>query len=207
MYFTLVVMCLVALSASAQYAPEKGDVAVGVNLGANVGNVVNLFGYGAKVQYNVTNNIRLEPSYTYYNKEGLDLSITSYSEGGMNTSNVSIDFNSWECGINAHYLIQATEEAIEKTPWLKRLVTYPLAGVGLMNIKCSAAETKNKANNASVSKNFFGVNLGVGADLKLSTRFSLNLQAKYMLVNVNIKEYNSKLGSRSMVHFGATYRL
>lgn len=191
---TLVIIAIAVITTSA-IAQEKGDIAVGANLGANLGKVVNQIGYGVKVQYNIADNIRLEPSYTYYNKAGWDVPY------------FNIDFNSWECGINAHYLIRPTEKDLEQMSWIKNMILYPLAGVGLINVKCTATDKSNKDNNGSVSTTSFGVNLGIGADLRLSNKFSLNFQIKYMLTNVKFTDYDAKLGSRCMVHLGAAYRL
>lgn len=190
-----IVIAAVVLSAESN-AQNKGDIAIGANLNANLGNVVNLIGYGAKVQYNITNDIRLEPSFTNYIKAGLDVPKSD------------VEIGSWECGINVHYLIRAKEAEIEKMPWTKKIVVYPLAGVGILNIKCSASDKNDKDNSASISKNFFGINLGLGIDLRLTDKLSLSLQSKYMFVDAKLEDYGNDggLGRRTMASLGLIYK-
>lgn len=191
-FFAAIATSAITTNAIAQ---EKGDMAIGANIAINGGNVAVLFGYGVKAQYNVTDNIRLEPSYTHYNKAELDVE-----------RHFDVYLKSWECGINAHYLVKPTETDLARMPWIKNLVAYSLAGLGLMNLECSGSEKSNKSNSEGVSKTFFGLNLGVGMDLKLSNCFSLNFQTKYMIVSAKIEDYDASLGGRSMIHLGVTYR-
>ena len=86
-------MFFIMSSASAQ----KGIQAFGVNLG--YGSEIESASIGVKYQYNITNNIRLEPSANYFfEKRGIDM----------------FDFNA-----NAHYLI----------PTENNIRLYPLAGL------------------------------------------------------------------------------
>ena len=86
-------MFFIMSSASAQ----KGIQAFGVNLG--YGSEIESASIGVKYQYNITNNIRLEPSANYFfEKRGVDM----------------FDFNA-----NAHYLI----------PTENNIRLYPLAGL------------------------------------------------------------------------------
>ena len=86
-------MFFIMSSASAQ----KGIQAFGVNLG--YGSEIESASIGVKYQYNITNNIRLEPSANYFfEKKGIDM----------------FDFNA-----NAHYLI----------PTENNIRLYPLAGL------------------------------------------------------------------------------
>ena len=76
---------------------QKGIQAFGVNLG--YGSEIESASIGVKYQYNITNNIRLEPSANYFfEKRGVDM----------------FDFNA-----NAHYLI----------PTENNIRLYPLAGL------------------------------------------------------------------------------
>lgn len=76
---------------------QKGIQAFGVNLG--YGSEIESASIGVKYQYNITNNIRLEPSANYFfEKRGIDM----------------FDFNA-----NAHYLI----------PTENNIRLYPLAGL------------------------------------------------------------------------------
>ena len=86
-------MFFIMSSASAQ----RGIQSFGVNLG--YGSEIESASIGVKYQYNITNNIRLEPSANYFfEKRGVDM----------------FDFNA-----NAHYLI----------PTENNIRLYPLAGL------------------------------------------------------------------------------
>ena len=93
LFVLMSMMFFIMSSASAQ----KGIQAFGVNLG--YGSEIESASIGVKYQYNITNNIRLEPSANYFfEKRGVDM----------------FDFNA-----NAHYLI----------PTENNIRLYPLAGL------------------------------------------------------------------------------
>ena len=97
------------LCASAQ---EKGDMAVGLNLGVapslESGASVTNFGIGAKFQYNVTNPIRLEAAFDYgFKNKGVDV---------------------MTIGVNAHYIFNVAN----------KFNIYPLVGVGYAHCKATA---------------------------------------------------------------------
>ena len=93
LFVLMSMMFFIMSSASAQ----KGIQAFGVNLG--YGSEIESASIGVKYQYNITNNIRLEPSANYFfEKRGIDM----------------FDFNA-----NAHYLI----------PTENNIRLYPLAGL------------------------------------------------------------------------------
>ena len=76
---------------------QKGIQTAGVHL--SYGTEIESFGIGVKYQYNITNNIRLEPSMNYFfEKNGIDM----------------FDINA-----NAHYLF----------PMASNVRVYPLAGL------------------------------------------------------------------------------
>ena len=76
---------------------QKGIQAAGVNL--NYGTEISSIGLGVKYQYNITNNIRLEPSINYFfENDGVDM----------------FDINA-----TAHYLF----------PMASNIRLYPLAGL------------------------------------------------------------------------------
>ena len=76
---------------------QKGIQTAGVHL--SYGTEIESFGIGVKYQYNITNNIRLEPSMNYFfEKNGIDM----------------FDINA-----NAHYLF----------PMANNVRVYPLAGL------------------------------------------------------------------------------
>ena len=76
---------------------QKGIQAAGVSL--NYGTEISSIGIGVKYQYNITNDIRLEPSITYFfENKGLDM---------------------FDMNVNAHYLL----------PLASNIRLYPLAGL------------------------------------------------------------------------------
>jgi opacity protein-like surface antigen len=134
-------------------AQEKGDKAVGANLvfGTEGSNI----GLGAKFQYNVTAPIRLEGSFTYFFEK---------------------DYTSmWDLSVNAHYLFPLNE----------KLTVYPLAGLGIVGATTTIPGTTVSTGGVTVtpagelSSTDFGLNLGGGADYKLSDKLFLNAELKY----------------------------
>ena len=76
---------------------QKGIQAAGVSL--NYGTEISSIGLGVKYQYNITNDIRLEPSITYFfENKGVDM---------------------FDMNVNAHYLL----------PLASNIRLYPLAGL------------------------------------------------------------------------------
>jgi outer membrane protein X len=84
-------------------AQEKGDMAAGGNLVLGLGDSFTNYGIGAKFQYNVTNPLRLEGSFTYFLKKDY--------------------LTMWDLSVNAHWLF----------PVADKITVYPLAGLGILN--------------------------------------------------------------------------
>ena len=100
----IVVIAVVTINVAA-HAQEKGDMAVGGNLVFGSGDSYSNVGIGAKFQYNVTNPIRLEGSFTYFLEK---------------------DYMSmWDLSVNGHYLIPVADQ----------ITVYPLAGLSMMGWK------------------------------------------------------------------------
>lgn len=147
----LVALCIGAcLCASAQ---EKGDMAVGVNIGVApcLESGVNLtnFGIGAKYQYNVSAPVRLEAGVNYWLKD------KGYSV-------LDVD-------VNAHYLI----------PLVSKFKIYPIVGLGYSNLKFSMSEG---IYNMSVSENKLHINAGVGFEYDITEKFSVDAELKYSYI-------------------------
>lgn len=165
-------MALVGLCAFAQ---EKGDMAVGLNLGVapslESGASVTNFGIGAKFQYNVTNPIRLEGAFDYgFKNKGVDV---------------------MTIGINAHYIFNLSD----------KFNIYPLVGVGYAHCKATAIgipdldendwldiaygktdidDYGTKEESGSANKFFF--NVGVGGQYDLNDKLAVNLEIKYQYI-------------------------
>jgi outer membrane protein X len=150
------------LAVASVFAQEKGSMAAGGNLVFGTGDSFTNFGIGGKFQYNVTDPIRLEGSFTYFlpKKQGIS---------GIAETSVSM----WDLSVNAHYLV----------PVADKLKVYPLAGLGIMGTRASAdvdlGEWGSYGGSASTSE--FGFNIGGGVDYELTDKLILNAELKYRI--------------------------
>lgn len=169
-------MALIGLCASAQ---EKGDMAVGLNLGAapclESGVSLTNFGVGAKFQYNVTNPIRLEADVDYWLKDkGCDV---------------------FDASVNVHYLVGLSD----------KFSIYPLVGIGYARIGGIFEYDEDDIKRAnyddddeiSSSLNRFLFNVGIGAQYALSEKLSIGLEVKYQY----LKDFN-----RMPISIGVAYK-
>lgn len=184
--FIFACAALLGLSASAQ---EKGDMAVGLNLGVapclESGVNVTNFGIGAKFQYNVTNPIRLEAAFDYgFKNKGTDV---------------------MTIGVNAHYIFKAAD----------KISVYPLIGLGYFHGKTTVSGARDMyednfgdifsrdadydydttVQGGSANKLYF--NVGVGGQYDLNDKLAVNLEIKYQY----IKDFN-----RLPISLGISYK-
>ena len=136
-------------------AQQAGDKAAGafLRLGLYDGEGAPNFGIGAKFQYNVTDPIRLDGSFTFYFPKKYDFL------GGSITNSM------WNIDLNGHWLFPLSDQ----------LNLYPLAGLAIAGIKVKG---KGDGGSASISDTFVGINLGGGVDYKLSDTLFLNGELK-----------------------------
>lgn len=106
----MAMVVVMALSTAFLFAQEKGDMGAGVNLSYGTKDGFSNFGIGAKFQYNILDNLRIEPSATYFLKKDY----------------VSM----WEIDANVHYLFGLGD----------KFRLYPLAGVALVGHKFGEGE-------------------------------------------------------------------
>lgn len=175
--FILACMALSGLCVSAQ---EQGDIAVGLNFGVapclESGASLTNLGIGAKLQYNVSNPVRLEAAFDY-----------GFKDKGFDVMTV---------GINGHYIFKVGE----------KFNIYPLVGVGYARLGYNTSldmgfdygdepwaynsryDYYDDDNNddgdmdledMTLSSSKFYFNAGVGAEYALSTKFSIGVEAKY----------------------------
>lgn len=191
--FISLCMVLVGLCASAQ---QKGDMAVGLNLGVapclESGASLTNFGIGAKFQYNVTNPIRLEADVDYWVKsKGVDV---------------------FDITANVHYLFKIGQ----------KLNIYPLAGIGYAHIGGGFSagdfddlkdtmqgvggylgdydgydEWEDSLDKTSGGANKFLFNVGVGVEYPLTAKFSIGAEVKYQYM---------RYFSRMPITVGVTYK-
>ena len=158
-------VAIVAISATINvtaYAQMyEGDKAFGGSL-LIAGDETTLVGIGAKFQYNITDPIRLEGSFSYFfpKKE---------SEKYLGTT-IETSLNMWNLSLNGHYLLPISDN----------LTAYPLAGLGIAGLKAKASAL---GYSDSASKNYFGVNLGGGLDFHITDAITFNVEARYLIAS------------------------
>lgn len=138
---------------------QKGKQAIG--FGLSYGTEIESIGLGIKYQYNITNPIRIEPSFNYFFENG----------------NVSmLDLN-----VNFHYLF----------PVAKSVKLYPLFGLTLSNWMFDMHDFDidmdeghvHIDDNGNHNECRFGVNLGAGAEFALPRNWAMNFEFRYQLVS------------------------
>ena len=153
-------IAVVTMSVAA-HAQEKGSMAAGGNLVLGSGDDITNIGIGAKFQYNVTDPLRLEGSFTYFlpKKQGVS---------GLAESSVSM----WDLSVNGHWLF----------PVADKVKVYPLAGLGILGTSASAeVDLGEWGNLGSASTSEVAFNLGGGIDYELADNLVLNAELKYKL--------------------------
>jgi outer membrane protein X len=144
----------------AAYAQEKGDMAAGANVAVGMGDNLTNYGIGGKFQYSVTDPIRVEGSLTFFLPK-------NFGVPGFKTS---VSF--WDFCVNGHYLF----------PVADKVKVYPLAGLGIQgwrhksDIDLGVWGASGKATGSDIC-----VNLGGGADFKLTDNLILNGELKYRI--------------------------
>lgn len=176
-FFLTLVLSAIALCG---YAQQKGDHAVGVNVGVapclNKGTNITNFGIGAKYQYNVTDPIRLDFDMEYWASDGYR---------GL-----------FDITANVQYLFVLYED----------IVLYPTIGIGyghLNNVNTTYTaqigedgEFVGFYNEPIAHPNRFVFNVGIGGEYKISRRLSAGIEIKYQYV----KDLN-----RLPINLGVTY--
>ncbi len=100
---TLVLCAALLAGATTVSAQTEGQMAAGVNFAIGTGDDYTNYGLGAKFQYTVVDNLRLEPSFTYF----------------FEKDNENISY--WDVDFVAHYLFNLTNG----------VYFYPLVGFGV----------------------------------------------------------------------------
>ena len=147
----LLIVCLIA-GISSSFAQERGDMGIGMNL--NYGSETSV-GLGAKFQYNVTDNIRVEPEFNYYFKHDY----TTF----------------WDLGVNVQYLFQVAED----------VVIYPLAGLGYAHADVELEMDLGEYGTVEASGSGGDVQFkfGAGAEYRLTDTFKVVVEPKFQLVD------------------------
>jgi len=156
-----IVAIATTISVTAYAQAYQGDKAIGGNF-LIAGDETTLVGIGAKFQYNITDPIRIEGSFSYFfpKKE---------SQRYMGTT-IETSLNMWNLSVNGHYLLPITEN----------VTVYPLAGLGIAGLKAKASAL---GISESSSKNHFGLNLGGGLDYHVTDAVTLNFEVRYLIAS------------------------
>ena len=157
-----VAIVAIALSVSVvAYAQQKGEMAVGGDFAIGIGSDLANFGIGARFQYDVVDQIRMEGSFMFFlpKKEEMFVSKTTITM--------------WEVGFTGHFLL----------PLADRIILYPLVGLSVVGAK---AKFETILGNYSDSKTGIGLNLGGGLDVKISGNLFLNVEPKLKIVSLYI---------------------
>jgi len=104
-----------SISKATQKKYQKGDMAIGANIGYGISDNLSSIGYGVKFQYNTTDRIRLEVSYTYF--------------PARNRTSM------WNLSGTAHYLFPDVA---------KYITLYPSVSIGVLNVIESISKGKPK---------------------------------------------------------------
>ena len=142
-----------------QGGPQQGDMAVGAHFSHYMESGLSLSGVGAKFRYNIVDLIRLEGTFTYFfPKELVNFMGLVSAEASM------LNFS-----VNAHRLF----------PLSDRFTLYSLVGLGIANIRTRADVLGIRATN---SESHLVVNLGGGADIRITDNFGINLEPRLMRI-------------------------
>ncbi len=174
--FMVVVAIFCAWNAQAQ--TEKGAMAAGANLTVGFGDSYTNVGLGVKYQYNIIDNLRLEPNFNYYFKKDY--------------------LSMWDLSVNVHYLFTLYEG----------LNFYPLAGIGVAGGKVHYGSFYDNISEGLFENIFdhdidvdntitnFIFNIGAGLEYMITDNISVNLEYKYRVcADLN----------RSLLSFGVAY--
>lgn len=152
----IAILCAAILGAGAASAQvDKGDFAVGANF--VYGSEIKNFGAGARIQYTPIDHVR--------------------GEFGMNYFFQKDYVYMWDINLNAEYLVNLYQQ---------KLYIYPI--VGLSYAKATFDADKFSADHgveAEVDKfndNAFGLNLGAGAEYKLTEHVGLTLEYRHSIM-------------------------
>ena len=105
-YFTIIAVVIAAVMAAGNDAKAQvqGEMGAGLNFVIATGEDYTNYGLGLKYQWTFLDNLRLEPSFTYFFKKDM--------------------ISSWDITANVHYMFDV----------VPMLQAYPIVGVGLTNL-------------------------------------------------------------------------
>lgn len=146
----------VMCSFAAANAQQKGSMAVGINLGMGLSYDEITYDGGSFNNYAIGAKFQ----YSLTDKIRLEPALNYYLE----KDNVSM----WDAMVNAHYLFPMLESKVN---------VYPLAGVGMYGVKVDLGA------HGSSSDSELAINVGGGAEYKLTDKISVGAEVKYVIVS------------------------
>lgn len=152
----LTIICAAILGiASASAQAEKGDVAIGANI--VYGSEIKNMGVGFRVQYTPMDHVRGELGMNYFFQKDY--------------------VNMWDINLNAEYLINV---------YSQRLYLYPIVGLSFAKSSFDADKFRKDHEMDPDVKKFddkaFGLNLGAGAEYKLTEHVGLTLEYRHSVM-------------------------
>ena len=166
----LVISLMLALCGQSAMA-QKGRDGIGGNIAWNLYNDSG-FGLGVKYQYNLSDNVRLEPSFNFYPTNTMP-DRWGHKEGCY----------TWLLNANLHYLIGKPN----------RWRTYIIGGLALGNMKGHDEKSygyydeygyyDGYSESVDVNKTKIGINAGLGFDYRITYALSLQMEPKIILQN------------------------
>ena len=141
---------MMLMGATATFA-EEGDKWAGINFSYGVNSKFKNFAAGAKFQYEVKQNLRLEAAANYFFKRSLG---SDYNEDG------DLSASQWDINLNAQYLIHVAD----------KMNIYPIVGPSIMTYKTNGLTSYHTR---------FGVNIGAGWEYELNDEIKVNFDFKY----------------------------
>ena len=146
----------VSTATNAQFS-QKGDWVLGIvgDVGIGTNENLPLFGFGAKLQYNVSTPIRLEFAPMF--------AIETMEIYFVKTSVEVLEFN-----LNLHWLLPIGE----------RINLYPLVGISPITA-ISDVSVFGTSVGGEATDWYLGINFGAGIDIRLDDDHFINVELKY----------------------------
>lgn len=150
----LIVICMLAIISMSAFAQtQQGQSSFGFNLGYGFNEGGNAL-LGLDYRYNLTDEVRLAPSLTYFVKDN--------------------GLSAWAIDMNVHYVFKLSE----------MFGFYPLAGLDLSFWKVSGSMEIEDWGKVKASHNWtrFGANIGLGGEVYATDQLTVGLEFKYNII-------------------------
>ena len=161
-----ILMIVILMAGSVCVFAQKGEKAAGINL--NFGTTASNVGLGAKFQYGLTNNIRIEPSFTYY-----------FGGSGM-----------YDITANVHYLFNVAPQ-INVYPLAG--IGFDMCRYEMVQIdEYNNFEYKTSKETDAA----FKINFGAGAEYGITEHISAGLELRYEVITGGYSQFVVGIGTK-----------